>query len=183
MKPVALAFLAIIALAALACTGGQPTPAPISTSTTAPTVEATVIVATEARATSEAPAPTGKTAVDLPAKTPATEPPDVSTPTLTLTSALVATPTPVPAPTEEPDRPTFAEGEAIAIVQTYGGNCPNAFDPFKQGSWADTYLGNGQWEVVLDSPLWGNFVWRVFEQSRSISLDVSRSGASFIPPC
>ena len=90
---------------------------------------------------------------------------------------------PVPAPTEEPDRPTFAEGEAIAIVQTYGGNCPNKFDLLKQGSWTDTYLGNGQWEVVLDSPLWGNFVWRVFEQSHSISLDVSRSGASFIPPC
>ena len=97
---------------------------------------------------------------------------------------LTACEPPVPAPTEEPDRPTFAEGEAIAIVQTYGGNCPNEFDPFKQGSWADTYLGNGQWEVVLDSPLWGDFfVWRVFEQSRSISLDVSRSGASFIPPC
>ena len=60
---------------------------------------------------------------------------------------------PVPAPTEESDRPTFAEGEAIAIVQTFGGNCPNKFDPFKQGSWADTYLGNGQWEVALDSPI------------------------------
>ena len=81
MRPVALVFLAIIALAALACTGGQPTPAPISTSTTVPTVEATVMVATEARVTSEALAPTGKTAVDLPAKTPATEPSDVSTPT------------------------------------------------------------------------------------------------------
>ena len=68
MRPVALVFLAIIALAALACTGGQPTPAPISTSTTAPTVEATVMVATEARVTSKALAPTGKTAVDLPAK-------------------------------------------------------------------------------------------------------------------
>ncbi len=108
MRPVALVFLAIIALAALACTGGQPTPAPISTSTTAPTVEATVIVATEARATSEALAPTGKTAVDLPAKTPATEPPDVSTPTLTAAMGSTSTPqpaaipTPIPTPTPEP---------------------------------------------------------------------------------
>ena len=54
MRPVALVFLAIITLAALACTGGQPTSVPISTPTTAPTVEATVMVATEARVTSEA---------------------------------------------------------------------------------------------------------------------------------
>ena len=64
MKPVALAFLAIITLAALACTGGQPTPAPTSKPTTAPTVEPAVIVATEVRATSEAPPPTG-TKLDL----------------------------------------------------------------------------------------------------------------------
>ena len=58
MKPVALGFLAFITLAALACTGGQPTPAPISTPTTGPTAEAAVIVATEVRATSEALSPT-----------------------------------------------------------------------------------------------------------------------------
>ena len=108
MKPVALVFLAIIALAALACTGGQPTPAPTSTSTTAPTAEPTVIVATEVGAASEAPAPTGKTAVDLPAETPATEPSDVSTPTLTLTSALVATPTPGPC----------ADGHSVVHIDT-----------------------------------------------------------------
>ena len=100
MKPVALVFLAIIALAALACTGVQPTPEQISTSTTAPTVEATVIVATEARATSEVPSPTGTKAVDLSVATSATEPADVPTPTLT--SALVATPTPAPARTVTP---------------------------------------------------------------------------------
>ena len=71
-------------------------------------------------------------------------------------------PIPSPTPTEEPDRPTFAEGEAIAIVQTFGGSCADRFDPYKEGSWADTYLGNGQWEVALDSPIWGHFVWRVF---------------------
>ena len=100
MKPVAMAFLAIITLAALACTGGQSTQAPISTPATAPTVEATVIVATEAGATSETPPPTRTTAVDLPAKTPATDPTDVSTPTLT--AALVATATPAPSPTVTP---------------------------------------------------------------------------------
>ena len=108
MRPVALVFLAIITLAALACTGGQPTPAPTSGSTTAPTVEATVMVATEARTTSEALAPTGKTAVDLPAKTPATEPSDVSTPTLTAAMGSTSTPqpaaipTPIPTPTPQP---------------------------------------------------------------------------------
>ena len=108
MRPVALVFLAIITLAALACTGGQPTPAPTSGSTTAPTVEPTVIVATEARTTSEALAPTGKTAVDLPAKTPATEPSDVSTPTLTAAMGSTSTPqpaaipTPIPTPTPQP---------------------------------------------------------------------------------
>ena len=100
MKPVALVFLAIITLAALACTGGQPTPAPISTPTTALTVEATVIVVSEVRATSETPPPTGTTAVDLPAATPATEPTNVPTPTLT--AALVATATPAPSPTVTP---------------------------------------------------------------------------------
>ena len=113
MRPVALVFLAIITLAALACTGGQPTPAPISTPTTAPTVEATVMVATEARTTSEALAPTGKTAVDLPAKTPATSttaPTSIPTPTPELTSTptpasqLPAKPTPtaMPSPTPSP---------------------------------------------------------------------------------
>ena len=113
MRPVALVFLAIITLAALACTGGQPTPAPISTPTTAPTVEATVMVATEARVTSEALAPTGKTAVDLPAKTPATSttaPTSIPTPTPELTSTptpasqLPAKPTPtaMPSPTASP---------------------------------------------------------------------------------
>ena len=113
MRPVALVFLAIITLAALACTGGQPTPAPTSGSTTAPTVEPTVIVATEARTTSEALAPTGKTAVDLPAKTPATSttaPTSIPTPTPELTSTptpasqLPATPTPtaMPSPTASP---------------------------------------------------------------------------------
>ena len=113
MRPVALVFLAIITLAALACTGGQPTSAPISTPTTAPTVEATVMVATEARVTSEALAPTGKTAVDLPAKTPATSttaPTSIPTPTPELTSTptpasqLPATPTPtaMPSPTATP---------------------------------------------------------------------------------
>ena len=100
MKPVALVFLAIITLAALACTGGQPTQAPISTPTTAPTVEATVIVATEVRATSEAPAPTGTKAVDLSKATRTTEPAGVPAPTLT--AALVATPTPAPPPTVTP---------------------------------------------------------------------------------
>ena len=113
MRPVALVFLAIITLAALACTGGQPTSAPTSGSTTAPTVEPTVIVATEARVTSEALAPTGKTAVDLPAKTPATSttaPTSIPTPTPELTSTptpasqLPATPTPtaMPSPTASP---------------------------------------------------------------------------------
>ena len=113
MRPVALVFLAIITLAALACTGGQPTPAPTSTPTTAPTVEATVMVATEARITSEALAPTGKTAVDLPAKTPATSttaPTSIPTPTPELASTptpasqLPATPTPtaMPSPTATP---------------------------------------------------------------------------------
>ena len=115
MRPVALVFLAIIALAALACTGGQPTPAPISTSTTAPTVEATVIVATEARATSEAPAPTGKTAVDLPAATPATEPGDIPTPTLT--AAPVSTPTPAPAPTATPVSTLTADLVSTATLE------------------------------------------------------------------
>ena len=113
MRPVALVFLAIITLAALACTGGQPTSAPTSTPTTAPTVEATVMVATEARVTSEALAPTGKTAVDLPAKTPATSttaPTSIPTPTPELTSTptpasqLPAKPTPtaMPSPTPSP---------------------------------------------------------------------------------
>ena len=113
MRPVALVFLAIITLAALACTGGQPTSAPTSGSTTAPTVEATVMVATEARVTSEALAPTGKTAVDLPAKTPATSttaPTSIPTPTPELTSTptpasqLPATPTPtaMPSPAASP---------------------------------------------------------------------------------
>ena len=102
MRPVALVFLAIITLAALACTGGQPTPAPTSGSTTAPTVEATVMVATEARTISEALAPAGKTAVDLPAKTPATEPSDVSTPTLTAAMGSTSTPQPAAIPTTIP---------------------------------------------------------------------------------
>ena len=115
MKPVALAFLAIIALAALACTGGQPTPAPISTPTTAPTEETAVMVATEVRATSEAPPPTGTTAVDLPVKTPAMDPAGVPTPTLT--AALVATPTPAPAPTVTPVPTLTSDTVSTAIPQ------------------------------------------------------------------
>ena len=124
MRPVALVFLAIITLAALACTGGQPTSVPISTPTTAPTVEATVMVATEARVTSEALAPTGMTAVDLPAKTPATSttaPTSIPTPTPELTSTptpasqLPATPTPtaMPSPTATPT-PKLATNPGLA---------------------------------------------------------------------
>ena len=82
---------------------------------------------------------------------------------------------PVPAPTEEPDRPTFVEGEAIAVVQTSLGGCLFRLNYYGVPSWAETYLGNGQWEVVLDAPLWGHITWRVFELSRTISIDLSRA--------
>ena len=90
---------------------------------------------------------------------------------------LTACEPPVSAPTEEPDRPTFAEGEAIAIVQTYGGNCPKKFDPLKQGSWADTYLGNGQWEVVLDS----GFAQKVRVAQKVLILHKKSLGQSALP--
>ena len=86
-----------------------------------------------------------------------------------------------PTPTNEPDRPTFAEGEAIAVVQTWLGGCLFKLNLHGVPSWAETYLGNGQWEVALDSPIWGHITWRVFELSRSISIDLSGAETPVLP--
>ena len=114
MRPVALAFLTVIALTALACTGGQPASEPTETASTGPPPEAEAIVATEVRATSQVPSPTGTKVADLSAATPAKEPGDVPGPTLAAglapTSALPPAPTlnavpelkPSPAPAATP---------------------------------------------------------------------------------
>ncbi len=93
---------------------------------------------------------------------------------------LVACESPTSTPTREPDRPTFAEGEAIAVVQTWLGarstgdyNCLSLINDPRRGenSWSEAYNGNGQWHVVLDSSVWGHYGWKVFERSRSIGAE------------
>ena len=103
MRLVALAFLAIITLAALACTGGQPTQAAISTPTTGPMAETAVIVATEVPAASEVPPPTGamaETAVIVATEVPAAS--EVPPPTGPMAETAVIVATEVPAASEVP---------------------------------------------------------------------------------
>lgn len=91
----------------------------------------------------------------------------------------VACESPAPTPTREPDRPMSAEGEAIAVVQTWLGarssdddNCLSRINARRgENSWTEAYVGNGQWHVALDSSVWGHYGWKVFERSRSIGAE------------
>ncbi len=77
--------------------------------------------------------------------------------------------TSAPAPT--PDRPVFSEGEAIAVVQQAAhSGCLRQLDPgIAPGLWIATYIGNGQWEVTLESGFRDAIVtWKLFERSGAV---------------
>ena len=79
------------------------------------------------------------------------------------------TPQVTPAPTSTPG-PLLAEGEAIAIVQTWLSRIDDGFCliAFSQAEWSSEYLGNGKWSVNAENGRKGSGKWQVFENSFAV---------------
>ena len=91
-----------------------------------------------------------------------------------LTNVVVNT---VHATLETGEKPFCCVRVGVANDITAEVECVQPLVGCGENSWTETYIGNGQWDVALDSTVWGQYGWKVFELSRSIGAEPISSDA------